>query len=92
MFRPNIEISVSLAARDLQPIVVRFPAFTETGCDVIRDWVRDGGSLLLVADHAPTGSLKTIQVLKAPVDILIISVLSLDSLAMQILSTSLMEF
>ncbi|MDQ3948963.1 MAG: DUF4350 domain-containing protein [Gemmatimonadota bacterium] len=30
-------------------------AFTETECDVIRDWVRAGGALLLVADHAPFG-------------------------------------
>ena len=32
------------------------PAFTEHECDVVRDWVRDGGSLLLIADHAPFGS------------------------------------
>lgn len=32
------------------------PAFTEAECDVIRDWVRDGGSLLLIADHEPFGS------------------------------------
>jgi hypothetical protein len=31
------------------------PAFTESECDVVRDWVRDGGSLLLIADHAPFG-------------------------------------
>src|SRR5215510_1135997 len=30
-------------------------AFTEAECDAVRDWVRDGGSLLLVADHAPFG-------------------------------------
>lgn len=32
------------------------PAFTERECDVVRDWVRAGGSLLLIADHAPFGS------------------------------------
>jgi hypothetical protein len=32
------------------------PAFTETECDVVRDWVREGGSLLLIADHAPFGT------------------------------------
>lgn len=32
------------------------PAFTEQECDVVRDWVRDAGSLLLIADHAPFGS------------------------------------
>jgi len=32
------------------------PAFTEGECDVVRDWVHAGGSLLLVADHRPFGS------------------------------------
>ena len=32
------------------------PAFTEGESDAIEDWVRDGGSLLLIADHAPFGS------------------------------------
>lgn len=32
------------------------PAFTEREADAIEDWVRDGGSLLLIADHAPFGS------------------------------------
>ena len=32
------------------------PAFTERESDAIEDWVRDGGSLLLIADHAPFGS------------------------------------
>ncbi|HEY0544913.1 MAG TPA: hypothetical protein VGC91_05900 [Pyrinomonadaceae bacterium] len=31
------------------------PAFTEEECDVVREWVREGGALLLVADHAPAG-------------------------------------
>lgn len=31
------------------------PAFTEQECEVVRDWVRSGGSLLLVADHFPIG-------------------------------------
>jgi hypothetical protein len=31
-------------------------AFTAEECDVVRDWVRDGGSLLLIADHTPFGS------------------------------------
>src|ERR1700754_4723193 len=28
-------------------------AFTEAEADTVRDWVKAGGSLLLVADHAP---------------------------------------
>ena len=31
-------------------------AFTEEESDAVRDWVRSGGSLLLIADHAPMGS------------------------------------
>ena len=31
------------------------PAFAEDECTVVRDWVRDGGALLLIADHAPAG-------------------------------------
>ena len=29
------------------------PAFTDGECDAVRDWVRNGGALLLIADHAP---------------------------------------
>ena len=32
------------------------PAFTEEECDAVRDWVRSGGNLLLIADHAPMGA------------------------------------
>jgi hypothetical protein len=32
------------------------PAFTEAECDAVRDWVRAGGALLLIADHSPYGS------------------------------------
>jgi hypothetical protein len=32
------------------------PAFTEEECDAVRDWVRTGKSLLLIADHAPMGA------------------------------------
>jgi hypothetical protein len=30
-------------------------AFTEEECDAVRDWVKRGGSLLLIADHTPFG-------------------------------------
>lgn len=30
-------------------------AFTDRECDAVRDWVRAGGSLLLIADHTPFG-------------------------------------
>jgi hypothetical protein len=32
------------------------PAFTDQECDAVYAWVREGGSLLLIADHAPMGS------------------------------------
>ena len=32
------------------------PAFDEAECDAVREWVRGGGALLLVADHTPFGS------------------------------------
>ena len=32
------------------------PAFTDAECDAVRDWVKEGGSLLLITDHAPMGS------------------------------------
>jgi hypothetical protein len=32
------------------------PAFTDAECDAVRDWVREGGSLLLITDHAPMGA------------------------------------
>jgi len=32
------------------------PAFTEEECDAVREWVREGGSLLLIADHPPFGA------------------------------------
>lgn len=31
------------------------PAFTDAECDAIRDWVKGGGSLLLITDHYPVG-------------------------------------
>lgn len=36
------------------------PAFTAEECDAVRDWVRGGGNLLLIADHAPMGSANQI--------------------------------
>ena len=30
-------------------------AFTEAECQAVQDWVKDGGALLLIADHAPFG-------------------------------------
>ena len=32
------------------------PAFTDAECDAVRDWIKDGGSLLFISDHAPMGA------------------------------------
>ena len=32
------------------------PAFPEQECDAVQEWVRNGGNLLLIADHYPLGS------------------------------------
>jgi hypothetical protein len=32
------------------------PAFTPSECDAVERWVRQGGALLLIADHTPFGS------------------------------------
>jgi len=32
------------------------PAFTDAECEAVRDWIKSGGSLLLISDHAPMGS------------------------------------
>lgn len=39
-------------------------AFTEEECDAVRDWVRSGGSLLLIADHEPFGAATSIMSLR----------------------------
>ena len=36
------------------------PAFTDDESDAVKEWVRRGGSLLLIADHAPMGSANQI--------------------------------
>ena len=55
----DVDVLVIANARSLEKTAAREvsgSAFTDGECDVLRDWVRDGGSLLLVADHAPFGS------------------------------------
>lgn len=43
-------------------------AFTEAESDAMRDWVRRGGSLLLIADHAPMGSANQVLAKRFDVD------------------------
>ena len=50
-----VVISNALGAEDMDEEGASNPAFSDLECDVLRDWVRAGGSLLLIADHAPFG-------------------------------------
>jgi hypothetical protein len=49
-------IANALGAEDVDDDGADQPAFTEAESDVVRDWVRSGGALLLIADHAPFGA------------------------------------
>ena len=49
-------IANALGAEDMDEDGADSPAFTEEECDVVRDWVKGGGSQLLIADHAPFGA------------------------------------
>jgi hypothetical protein len=54
-------ISNALGAAQMNMPEAASPAFTDAECDAVRDWVKGGGALLLIADHAPMGS--AIQIL-----------------------------
>jgi uncharacterized membrane protein len=49
-------ISNALGAERMNMPEASNPAFTADECDAVRDWVKGGGNLLLIADHAPMGS------------------------------------
>ncbi len=49
-------ISNALGARDMSDSAAMRPAFTPAEVAAVRTWVEHGGSLLLIADHAPMGS------------------------------------
>jgi len=49
-------ISNAIGAARMNDAKASNSAFTDEESDAVRDWVRDGGSLLLIADHAPMGS------------------------------------
>ncbi len=51
-----VVIANALGAEDMDDDGADQPAFTEEEADVLRDWVRGGGALLLIADHAPFGA------------------------------------
>jgi len=53
-------ISNALGAAQMNMPEAANPAFTDAECDAVRDWVKRGGALLLIADHAPMGSANQI--------------------------------
>src|SRR5580765_6700524 len=53
-------ISNALGAAQMNVPEAANPAFTDAECDAVRDWVKGGGALLLIADHAPMGSANQI--------------------------------
>jgi len=54
-------ISNALGAERMNMAEAANPAFTADECDAVRDWVKGGGRLLLIADHAPMGSANQIM-------------------------------
>jgi len=48
-------IANAMGAEEMDDEGADRPAFTQEECDAVRDWVRAGGNLLLIADHAPFG-------------------------------------
>jgi hypothetical protein len=63
-----LEIANALGASNMGAAGAANPAFTDAECDAVRDWVQDGGSLLLIADHAPMGSAAQCLARKIGVD------------------------
>jgi len=61
-------ISNALGAPRMNQPEASNPAFTDAECDAVRDWVKAGGALLLIADHAPMGSANQILAQRFSVD------------------------
>src|SRR5215472_1847330 len=54
-------ISNALGAERMNMPEAGNPAFTAVECDAVRDWVKGGGNLLLIAEQAPMGSANQIM-------------------------------
>jgi hypothetical protein len=53
-------ISNAIGSTDMDSPEASTPAFTDAESDAVKEWVSAGGSLLLIADHAPMGSANQI--------------------------------
>jgi hypothetical protein len=49
-------IANAMGAEQMDTPEASYAAFSPEECDAVRDWVKAGGKLLLIADHAPIGS------------------------------------
>jgi hypothetical protein len=70
-------ISNALGAPQMNMPEAANPAFTPEECDAVRDWVKGGGALLLIADHAPMGSAN--QILADRFDVNMSKMFTVDS-------------
>jgi hypothetical protein len=61
-------ISNALGAERMNAPEASNSAFTGEECDAVRDWVKGGGALLLIADHAPMGAANQILAQRFGVD------------------------
>lgn len=61
-------IANPLGSEDIDDDSAGSPAFTPAECDAISDWIRGGGALLFIADHAPFGSAAEVLAQKLGVD------------------------
>ena len=61
-------ISNALGAERMGAPEASNPAFSDAECDAVRDWVKGGGALLLIADHAPMGAANQILARRFDVD------------------------
>ena len=55
-----VVISNALGAERMNMPNAGNAAFTDAECDAVREWVKGGGALLLIADHAPMGAANQI--------------------------------
>lgn len=70
-------ISNALGAARMNLPEASNPAFTDAECDAVRDWVKAGGALLLIADHAPMGAAN--QILAQRFDVNMSKMFTLDA-------------
>jgi len=61
-------IANALGAEDMDDEGADGPAFSAEECDTVRDWIKGGGALLFIADHAPFGAAAEILAKRLGVD------------------------